>query len=148
MRNVNYLNTRQRVDTARALHVGAKQQPPLTPHLHEAPVTAVMHALEKISDIVSDGCFYDPNNLTQDEILAYALALIRVRECAGMAAMDRLMNACDALAVTVSRLIEDRASASHAKCEALTQFVTHAREMILASANPTAVFSSLPRVRQ
>ncbi|MFO7542228.1 MAG: hypothetical protein R6W97_05360 [Thiobacillus sp.] len=97
-------------------------------------VTEAKSALEDISKIVAEGCFAHPNKLTQERVMAYALALIRVRECAGRAGMERLMNACDALAVTVSRLIEDRTSASPAKCEALTRFVAHARTMILASA--------------
>lgn len=146
MRNVKYLNTPQRVDMDGPLNAGAKRKRVLAPYLPMDSVTAVMHALEEISDIVSAGCFTHPDNLTQDGITAYALALIRMRECAGMAGMERLMNACDALAVTVSRLIEDRACASHAKCEALTQFVAHARAMILTSASKTAEFvmPSLP----
>jgi hypothetical protein len=115
---------------AELFSVGAKRKRILAPHPPVDSVTAIMHALEEIGDIISKGCFTHPDNLTQDVILAYALALLSVRECAGIAGKERLMNACDALAVTVSRLIEDRASASHAKCEALTQFVAHARAMI------------------
>lgn len=152
MRNVNHLNAGQRVDMTALIHGNvhgsAKRRRMLTSHPLADSVASAMDALAKIEDIVADGCFNHPDELTQDKILTYALALLRVRECAGMAGMERLMNACDALAVTVSRLIDDRTSACHAKCAALTQFVTHAREMILASTNPTAIFSSLPHVRQ
>lgn len=152
MRNVNHLNVGQRVDMTALIHGNtldsAKHKRALTTHPLADSVASAMAALAKIDAIVADGCLNHPDKLTQDKILAYALALLRVRECAGMAGMQRLMNACDALAVTVSRLIDDRTSACHAKCAALTQFVTHAREMILASTSQTAAFSSLPRVRQ
>lgn len=66
--------------------------------------------------------------------MAYALALMRLRECAGAAGFERLTNACDALAVTVAGLIEDRHCARRDTCETLTRFVSHAQAMIEMSA--------------
>jgi len=86
--------------------------------------------LNAIGNIVSSQCFTQPDTLTQDRITAYALAPMWLRERASAAAFERLMNACDALAVTVSRLIEDRSCACREKCEALTRFVAHAQAMI------------------
>lgn len=133
MRNVNYLNIGQHANMAGRSHVNAKRKRIVSSHPSRDAIKATLHALKEIDDIVSVGCFTHPDNLSQDEILAYALALLRVRECAGMAGKDRLMKACDALAVSVSALIDDPASASQAKCEALTRFVVHARDMILMS---------------
>jgi hypothetical protein len=97
-------------------------------------VAAAIDALDVIEGVVADRCFDHPDALTQDGITAYALALIRLRECAGAAGCERLVNACDALAVTVSRLIEDRNCICRQKWEALTQFVAHAQAMIQMSA--------------
>ncbi len=101
-----------------------------------APVNgpaAALSALDAIREIVSKHCVARPDSLTQDGITAYALALMHLRECASGAGFERLMNACDALAVTVSRLIEDQNGARHDQCEALTRFVAHAQAMILMS---------------
>jgi hypothetical protein len=68
--------------------------------------------------------------LTQDGVMAYALALVQLRECAAAADCRRLAAACDALSVTVSRLIENRESRPHEACASLTRFVTHARAMV------------------
>ena len=64
-------------------------------------VAATRDALADIGNIVSHQCFAYPDSLTRDRITAYALALIRVRECASEAGFARLTDACDALAVTV-----------------------------------------------
>lgn len=93
-------------------------------------MAAVMDALGALENVVSIQCVCRPDTLTPDGITAYALALLRLRECASAAGVDRLTNACDALAVTVSRLIEDKNCASSDKCESLTRFVAHARAMI------------------
>jgi hypothetical protein len=93
-------------------------------------VAAAMEALDAIGNLVSKQCLSHPDTMTQDGILAYALALMRLRECASAAGFERLTNACDALAVTVARLIEDKNCASREKCEVLTRFVAHARVMI------------------
>jgi len=70
---------------------------------------------------------------------------MHLRECASAARLERLTDACDALAVTVSRLIEDQSCATRDKCEALTRFVAHAQAMLLmASAQPTSC--STPRM--
>ena len=93
-------------------------------------VAAAAQAVNDLGQIVSGYCASDPASLTEDRITAYALALIRLRECASAASLERLTRACDALAVTVSRLIEDRGSACAEKCAALKRFVVHANEMI------------------
>jgi hypothetical protein len=126
MRNRQYLNAKHRIDVATAVWLERK------PGLAEPEdlVEAAVAALNDIGNIASNLCFTDPDTLTQDRITAYALALIRLRECASAAGLERLMDACDALAVTVSRLIEDRRCACRKKCEALKRFVVHAQAMI------------------
>lgn len=138
MRNAHYLNMGQHAYTAMPFHIDSKRQQNLPPHPPRNSIATTLGALNKIEVIVSDGCLNNPETLTEDDIFAYALALLQLRECAGIAQMERLMNACDALAVTVSTLIDDRANASPAKCEALTRFVVHARDMILMSENEPA----------
>lgn len=96
---------------------------------------AVNDALAALTRTVTGSCFAHPDALTQDAITDYALALIRLRECASAAGFERLMNACDAIAVTVSRLIDDRRCACLEKCAALTRFVVHAQAMIPTTAN-------------
>ena len=103
----------------------------------ENRVTAAADALNDMGNLVSRQCVVHPETLTQDRIAAYALALMRLRECAGAAGLERLTRACDALAVTVSRLIEDRSCACGQKCEALTQFVVHAQAMIQMAVDST-----------
>lgn len=124
MRNMQYLTSRHRIDVATPRHMQK------APDAHGDSVAATLEALNNIGNIVSRQCFADPDTLTQDGITAYALALMRLRECASVAGLERLMNACDALAVTVSRLIEDRGCACREKCAALTRFVVHAEAMI------------------
>lgn len=100
-------------------------------------VAAVHDALAALTRTVAGPCFAHPDALTQDAITDYALTLIRLRECACAAGFERLTNACDAIAVTVSRLIDDRRCACLEKCAALTRFVVHAQTMIPAAANST-----------
>ena len=126
MRNMQHLSSRHRIGVATA--VCMEREP--SPDAPEDLVAAAVDALNEMGDIVSHQCFASPETLTQDKIMAYALALMRLRERASAAGIERLMHACDALAVTVSRLIEDRSSACRGKCEALTRFVAHAKAMI------------------
>lgn len=121
------LSSKHRIGAAPAVCMARK--PGLAP---EDLVAASIDALNAMKKIVSDQCM-TPDALTQERITVYALALIRLRECASAAGFERLMNACDALAVTVSGLIDDRSCACHAKCEALTRFVVHAAAMIQMS---------------
>lgn len=100
-------------------------------------VAGVHDALTALTRTVSGPCFSHPAVLTQDAITEYALTLIRLRECACAAGFERLTNACDAIAVTVSRLIDDRRCACLEKCAALTRFVVHAQAMIPATASST-----------
>ena len=129
MRNMQYLTSRHRTNTAAALGMGSKPAPDTPQDL----VAAAVEALNDMGNIVSSQCFTDPEMLTQEKITAYALALMHLRERASAAGFERLMNACDALAVTVSRLIEDRSCACREKCEAMTRFVVHAEAMIRMS---------------
>lgn len=138
MRNSHYLNMGQHAYIAMPFYIDSNRQQNLPPHPPRNSVATSLDALKKIEVIVADGCLNHPDTLTQDDILAYALALLQLRECAGVARMERLMNACDALAVTVSTLIDDRANASPTKCEAMSRFVVHARDMILMSENERA----------
>lgn len=129
MRNMQYLSSRHRTGGVAA----AYREPAPGLDRPEDLVNAAVAALNDMGNIVSHQCFTHPDALTEDRITAYALALMRLRECARAAGLDRLMNACDALAVTVSRLIEDRGCACREKCEALTRFVVHAEAMIRMS---------------
>lgn len=105
------------------------------PDASENPSVAEAYdALAALGRIVSGPCFSHPDALTQDAIIDYALTLIRLRECTCAAGFERLANACDAIAVTVSRLIDDRRSACLENCAALKRFVVHAQAMIPATA--------------
>ena len=95
---------------------------------------AVNDALAALTRTVAGSSFAHPTALTQDAITDYALTLIRLRESACAAGFERLTNACDAIAVTVSRLIDDRRCACLEKCAALSRFVVHAQAMIPATA--------------
>lgn len=109
-------------------------------------VGGVHDALAALTRIVAGPCFAHPAALTQDAITDYALTLIRLRECACAAGFERLTDACDAIAVTVSRLIDDRHCACPDKCAALTRFVVHAQAMIPAQAsNMQPHFLSIPQ---
>lgn len=129
MSTMQYRVSERRIGAARASHM--KNEPTLG--ATEDWVGRARRALEDMGNIVSDQCFKNPDTLTPEAITVYALALIRLRECASAAGFERLMNACDALAVTVSRLIDDRSCACRDKCEALTRFVVHAQAMIQMS---------------
>jgi len=129
MRNMQYLSSKHRIGVASA---ACMERVP-NPDAPEQLVAAAVDALNDMGNIVSHQCFTHPDTMTEDRITAYALALMRLRECASAAGFERLMNACDALAVTVSRLIEDRRCACREKCETLTRFVVHAEAMIRMS---------------
>lgn len=97
---------------------------------------AVHAALGQLARIVAGPGFARPESLTWDGITDYALALIRLREAACAAGCERLTQACDALAVTVSRLIDDRHCTCQDKLLSLKRFVSHARAMLPAPASP------------
>ena len=132
MRNRQYLTSKHRIGIATAvcMESGPRLGAP------EEWAAEAVDALNDMGNLVSHQCFTHPDSLTEDRITAYALALMRLRECASAAGFERLMNACDALAVTVSRLIEDRGCACRDKCAALTRFVVHAQAMIQMSVDP------------
>jgi hypothetical protein len=128
MRTMHYLNTKYPIDAVTPYYMERAPSQHLT--ASEDGLAAAMGALDGMENVLSNECFDHPDTLTQDGITAYALALLKLRECASAAGFIRLTNACDALAVTVSRLIEDRNCASPEKCEALTRFIAHAWAMI------------------
>ncbi|MDP3123392.1 MAG: hypothetical protein Q8M46_02190, partial [Thiobacillus sp.] len=76
MRSMQYLNSKHRIGIASAL----RKHGPDTPE--DRPAANVHEALDRLARIVADPCYTDPDGLTQDRITAYALALIRLRECA------------------------------------------------------------------
>jgi hypothetical protein len=129
MGTTQYRVSERRIGAARASHMKNESTFCAT----EDWVAGARRALDDMKNIVSDQCFKIPDALTHEAIAIYALALIRLRECASGAGFERLMNACDALAVTVSRLIDDRSCACRDTCEALTRFVVHAQAMIQMS---------------
>jgi DNA-binding Xre family transcriptional regulator len=142
VRTMQYQNARYRIGLTPVYVKRAPEQAPAD------WVAAAMDALDGIGSVVSSQCFANPDTLTPYGITAYALALMRLRECASAARFERLTDACDALAVTVSRLIEDRSCASREKCEALTRFVAHAQAMIQMSADHPASDGSRHVVRR
>lgn len=143
MRNMQILNSKHRIDVRNAVRRGWEPDPGFSADL----VAAAVDAVNDMGNIVSQQCFANPEALTQGRITAYALALIRLRECAGAAGLERLMNACDALAVTVSLLIEDQSRACSGKCAALTRFVAHAQAMIQMSTDGAKHYAQPPAVR-
>lgn len=144
MRAKHILKSKHRIGEATAACLGWEPDPGGP----EEMIAAAVDALTDMGKIVSHQCFANPESLTQSRITAYALALMRLRECAGALGFERLMNACDALAVTVSRLIQDRSCACHGKCEALARFVVHAEAMIrMATDSATHYAPPTPDIR-
>lgn len=135
-----HLISRHRIGMPAAGLVGSEPGP----REPEDSIAAAVDALREMGTLVSRPCFDNPESLTHDRITAYALALLRLRECAGWAGLERLANACDALAVTVSRLIEDHRCASREECAALTRFVAHAKAMIPLSVATTPRAMPIP----
>ena len=131
MRTTQYLTAKNRISVITPAGAGPVQ----CLETSAERVAAVMDALDDVGSLISNQCFSHPDALTQDSITAYALALMQLRECACAAGLGRLTKACDALAVTVARLIEDKNCACRDKCEALTRFVTHAHAMLQLSAD-------------
>jgi hypothetical protein len=104
----------------------------------EATCLAVESALAALETVAARPAFARPEGLTQDAVLAYALALMQLRDSAYATGRTRLTQACDALSVTVARLIDHCASARCDQCAALTRFVAHARAMLLMPAEAAA----------
>lgn len=142
MRSMHVPQPQPQIRTTTARTPGRKPAPAA---LENWAVAAVHDALAALARTVADSSFSHPAALTQDAITDYALTLIRLRECACAAGFERLTNACDAIAVTVSKLIDDRDCACLKKCAALTRFVVHAQAMIPATASSTRpLFLSIP----
>lgn len=87
-------------------------------------------ALTEMEAMVARSSFADSGIPGQEEILGYALALMRLRESASAVGCARLADACDALAVTVARLIDRRGPGHRDPCAALRHFASHARAMV------------------
>lgn len=100
------------------------------PDVRKKGPAAVQRALERLARAVARPEFARPESVTWDSIVDYALALIRVRDCAAAAGYERLTQACDALALTVSRLIDERRCTSPDALLSLKRFVAHARAML------------------
>lgn len=128
MCNMQNLNARHRVSVSVSAFL--ERSPAFDQVSRDNWVRTAQKALGEIKRVVSSSGFLHPTSLTQDDIMRYALALLSLRECASEAGLERLANACDALAVTVSQLLEDRNSATQSKCDALRLFVAHAETMI------------------
>lgn len=122
MRNLQQLSTRHPHNATLAGYVESASNP--------RAAEALMSTLNEMESLVAPQDFSQPDALTQDRITAYALALMCLREHASAAGLDRLTRACDALAVTVARLIEDRSRACRNQCESLKRFVAHAQAMV------------------
>lgn len=112
----------------------ARHRPPVEAILRAAvPVDAcltVESALAALETVAAQPVFAGARALTPDDVLAYALALMRLRDSAEASGRLRLTQACDALSVTVARLIERCDTARCDQCAALTRFVVHARAML------------------
>lgn len=141
MRNMQNLNARHRVSVPVSAFL--ERRPAFDQVSRDNWVQTAQKALGEIKRVVSSSGFSHPASLTQDDIMRYALALLSLRECASGAGFERLTNACDALAVTVSRLLEDRASATQSKCDALRLFVAHANTMINGSNGRVRCYAEL-----
>lgn len=126
MRSVQYRNSHHPFCTVSEPWLGESQG---------SIVVALHDSLNELADIVSGPSFAKPDSLNSDIITRYALALMRLREYASAAMFERLTKACDALGLTVSRLIDDPSCAAHEKLAALKRFVVHAREMVKLAAD-------------
>lgn len=87
-------------------------------------------SLDALATLVSAPCLHHTEPLNHEHVMAYALGLMRLRESAAADGLQRLTMACDAIAVTVSRLIDDPSPPCDTQCETLTRFVRHARAML------------------
>ncbi|KAB2319975.1 hypothetical protein F8A86_08145 [Betaproteobacteria bacterium SCN1] len=101
----------------------------LSPVRQPDALAPVLSALETVEAVVSRPGFAHPGALDRDTVNAYALALMRLRECADAAGCARLTDACDALAVTVAALIEHSVPGHPGRWQTLKQFAVHARAM-------------------
>ncbi|MEW6416254.1 MAG: hypothetical protein AB1482_13490 [Pseudomonadota bacterium] len=98
--------------------------------VREKGLAAVQRALERMASVAARPEFAHPESVTWDSIVDYALALIRVRDSAAAAGYERLTQACDALALTVSRLLDEHRCTSPDALLSLKRFVAHARAML------------------
>lgn len=112
----------------------ARHRPPAEAILRaEAPIEAcltVESALAALENVVARPAFAGTGVPTPENVQAYALALMRLRESAEASGRLRLTRACDALSVTVARLIDQCDAARCDPCAALKRFVVHARAML------------------
>ena len=141
MRNMQNLNARHRIGASVSAFV--EHRPAFDQVSRDNWVQTALQALGEIRRVVSRPRFAHPASLTQEDIMQYALALLSLRECASEAGFERLANACDAMAVTVSRLLEDQSSATQSKCDALRLFAAHAQMMIDGSNGRVRCYAGL-----
>lgn len=124
MPNTQALYARHRTPVGASAPVCAPP-PPADAH------AAVLAALAALEAVAARPAFTRPDGLTNDDVLDFALTLLRLRDSAHAASQLRLTQACDALSVTVARLIENCTPVRCDQCGALTRFVAHARAMLL-----------------
>ncbi|HQT01330.1 hypothetical protein [Acidovorax sp.] len=131
MPDTQALYARHRHPAGAFLRLGSGVQP-------DACLT-VEAALASLVEIASRPSFGSSVSPGQDDVLAYALALMHLRDSAHAAGRARLTLACDALSVTVARLL-DRSTQVHCEqCEALKHFVAHAQAMLRLPAEHTGL---------
>ena len=100
-----------------------------------SPLQRVSTALNLLSQYAARLDFTRTDHVSQqrckDALKRYALSLIRLRECAQAAQLKRLTRACDAMAITLSHILDQPVNRiGWRDCHALSLFVTHARTML------------------
>ncbi len=93
------------------------------------PVTAVLQALESLAEVVSDGAFSDPDSLTPEGVMRYAMSVAQLRENAELAGLEPLAAACDAISPVLARLMDAHEAASPEELEILKGFALSALDM-------------------
>lgn len=130
MPDMQALYARHRHPSGAVVRLGSEVEP-------EACLT-VEAALASLAEIAGRPAFSPPASPGQEDVLAYALALMHLRESSHAAGRARLTLACDALSVTVARLL-DRCGREHCEqCAVLKRFVAHAQAMLHLSTEYTA----------
>lgn len=100
-----------------------------------SPLQRVSMALNLLAQYAARLDFTRTDCVSQDRckeaLKRYALSLIRLRECAQAAHLNRLTRACDAMAITLSNILDQPVNRiGWRDCHALSLFVTHARTML------------------
>ena len=131
MSDTQALYARHRHPAGAFVRVGGRVQP-------DACLT-VEAALASLAEVAARPAFSQSSLPLQDDVLAYALALMHLRDSAHAAGRVRLTLACDALSVTVARLLDRCTQARCEPCAALTLFIAHAQAMLHLPADHSAL---------